>query len=204
MGGGAFSSDSRTFFSTRNGAAGSYVYKLSLDNLSVTEKLFPYWPSPGIKAIRISEDESLWFLYHGGLEVYDVGQDSIIFADYLNQGAGSVEVTPDGKYVIYTDGVDPFGGTGPPLLGFKVYNVERNEIEMVVSTVGVADGVNPTNMWLDDFCITPDGRYAVIEGAGSLFGSPDFVVFDIWQMQITNYINVPGALFRNPACQNGL
>ncbi len=203
MRGGSFSSDGSTFYAARNGAAGSYVYRLSLDSLSVTEKLFPYWQSRGIRQVRTSADESLWFLYQYGLEVYDVEQDSIIFADHLNHGTGSVEVTPNGRYVLYTDGYAELGGVGTPLLGFKVYNVERNEIDMVVSTVGVADGERTTNMVPDDFFITPDGRYAVFDNAISV-GWRDFIVFDISQMQISKYVNVPGAYFRNPACQNGL
>jgi len=123
---------------------------------------------------------SMWF---SRFEVYDVELDSIIFRDWMWNGYNYLELSPDGKYVFYTEGGNEFDVSGSNY--FTIYDIERNRIKMKVSTVGVEDGINPEFMSLGQMAITPDGKWLII---GESIDCAAFIRFNMTTMQIDDYI----------------
>ena len=205
---GVFSSRSDKFYCAGGWAGGAtllpYVYCVDLSDTSytVTRKTF----SNGATVLVIpSIYDDKWFLYltsgtfDCAFEVYDCILDSIIFSEYLTPGAGDIEISPDGKYVFYTN-----PGTilvGPPGDGhITVYDIEKNEIHSRINTPSqvVAHSI------VQHLAISPDGRKLV--GEASYLG--EFVVVDLRKMLVTesyyfgndtiNYVNL-----WDVACQSG-
>lgn len=136
-----------------------------------------------------SIDESILFLicpydmWLNQFKVYDVELDSIIFREWIWNGYNYIELSPDGKYVFYTEGGNEFDINGSNY--FTIYDIERNRIKMKVSTAGVKDGINPTLMVLGEMAITPDGKWLVI---GESIACGAFIRFNMTTMQIDDYI----------------
>jgi hypothetical protein len=171
------------------GGTGYSAYVLDIRNgFSGSVKEFD--SSAIIWDILPSPDESKWFLYRKAsswcvFEVYDVAADSIIFRQYITYGWGEMAVTPDGRYVFFTE-----AGTFQDGLGkwyFTVFDVDRNRISRLISTTGIKDGLNPAYMPLGELAITPDGRWLV---AGSVEGVPAFLRFNINTMEIDDYVEI--------------
>jgi len=106
---GIFSSDSRSFYcaADETGTGSYYAYKVDLDDdFLVTRKGFAGGNTIGVIP---SYDEERWFVYLYGagfrsfFKVYDVETDSIIFSEFITPGAGYMALTPDGKYLFYTN-----------------------------------------------------------------------------------------------------
>ncbi|MBN1212910.1 MAG: hypothetical protein JXA92_10065, partial [candidate division Zixibacteria bacterium] len=106
----SFSTDSRRLFGY---GAGSYhsVVIMDLDNnysLESTELT----PGPVIIKILHSIDESKWFLiwrynmWQNMFQVYDVILDSVMFKETIWGGLADLLISPDGKYVFYTEAGD--------------------------------------------------------------------------------------------------
>ena len=101
---GWFSQDSKSFFCS----IPSNYYALEIILADVPEIRYHAFENAAVWRIKTSTKERLWFLYlgiGGGVflfQTYDVEKDSIIFEKALNPGAGDMEVTPNGRYVIYT------------------------------------------------------------------------------------------------------
>ena len=141
---GVFSSDSKSFYCTADetGTGSCHAYKVDLDNdFFVTRK----WFADGmVVGIILSVDQEKWFLYlRCGefcyfFEAYDAETNSIIFSEFITPGTGYMALTPDGKYLFYTNpGTLLFGL--PPLSSFTAFDVEANDIYQVISTAGIPD-----------------------------------------------------------------
>lgn len=122
----------------------------------------------------------MWFNH---FEVYDRALDSVIFREWIWNGYNYIELSPDGKYVFYTEGGNEFDVNGSNY--FTIYDIERNRIKMKVSTVGVEDGINPEFMVLGQMAITPDGKWLVI---GESIDCAAFIRFNMTTMQIDDYV----------------
>jgi len=150
-----------------------------------------------------SVDNRKWFLmrqdrYNSRFEVYDVATDSIIFREYLMRGGVDIEVSPDGKYAFYTEMGDLTTSSGPS--HFTIYDVDRNRISRLVSTVGILDGLNPSYWPLGEIVITPDSRWLI---AGRSVGDPSFIRFNITTMEIDHYVQLTdNDLILGLTCQN--
>jgi len=156
-----------------------------------------------------SHDESKWFLFRRSgyqyttfFDVYDVQADSIIFRDWLIPTSGSMVLTPDGRYVFYSIPNTIFSGMAPSY--FSVFDVEKNRITMLISTVGFIDGFNPVNMPVCDLAMTPDGRWLIAGdgGIGASIGEPTFLIFNIKNMTIEDYVDIPRVHGIYYTCQN--
>ncbi|MBD3258836.1 hypothetical protein GF377_10410 [candidate division GN15 bacterium] len=167
---GRFSADSRRFYCAAGWSPdkAGFVYKVDLSDslLPVTRKAFQ---NRGVTQVIPSPDESRWFMYQSlpgnwafAFEVYDVASDSIIFHDALVPGAGHMTMSPNGRYVFYTNpglsAVDPL-----PVVQFTVYDVEANELSQVITDKSFfVDSVSykPPNT----LTVTPDSRWLVALG----------------------------------------
>jgi DNA-binding beta-propeller fold protein YncE len=180
-----------------------FAYRVDLaDTLSpVTRKTFP--DGSPLQLVP-SLDEKKWFLYlkfstFGCLfAVYDTLTDSIIFRDYLTPGTGDLELTPNGRYVFYTNPGTMLDGPQPPF-SFTAYDVEKNEIHRVISTIGVFDEPYDVGVPVGEICITPDGRWLV----AIMTGGYNYVfAMDIENMNIDRYKLGYGIMLHGLACQN--
>ena len=182
-----FSSDSKKIYGYGDGSYHSVV-KMDLEN-NYTRSAIELTPGPVIHSVVPSLDEKKYFIiwkydmWSNRFEVYDVARDSIIFRDWMWNGYNYIELSPDGKYVFYTEGGNEFDVSGSNY--FTIYDIERNRIKMKVSTVGVEDGINPEFMVLGQMAITPDGKWLVI---GESIDCAAFIRFNMTTMQIDDYI----------------
>jgi len=200
---GVFFSNSQSFY----GAVVNNVYKVDLSDtlFPVTGKSF----SDGlVKVVIPSLDETEWFLYlrfatDGYLfAVYDISSDSIIFRDYLYPGHGELEMTPDGRYVFYTNPGIENSFPDPPFW-FKVYDVEKNQIHKVINTTGILDEPYEVGVPVSEVCITPDGRWLVAAMSGEFSGYDFLLTLDISAMKIVKHRRLGGSRnFHGLACQN--
>ena len=156
------------------------------------DTVLTFAPELSVLSVVPSVDDRKWFLvrrdrYNSRFEVYDVASDSIIFREYLTWGGVDVEVSPSGKYAFYTEMGDLTTWPGPS--HFTVYDIECNRIRMLVSTIGILDGLNPSYWPLGEIAITPDGRWLI---AGRSVGDPSFIRFNLTTMEIDDYVQLTG------------
>jgi len=140
------------------------VYRLDLSGgqFNLTFHTFP----GAVRQIVPSPDESRWYLYlqvasnsQHMFAVYDVASDSLIFRDPLWPGYGEVEVTPNGRYVFYTNPGNWTYGPGPPWI--YVYDAATNAGTDSISTVGMFAAPYDDGVLITQLYITPDGRWMV-------------------------------------------
>ncbi len=194
---GKFSRDSRTFYCISS----PNVIKVDIGN-STFDLTAKFFAGAALRWIIPSVDENKWILYRqfqtfGYLfEVYDVAQDSIVYQELLSPGAGDIEVTPDGRYVFYTN-----PGTllfGPPPGPLAVFDIERNSVIDTILTPSPVNGfMVPRNL-----CITPDGRKLVVIGAR---GYGEFSVIDVRKLEVIEHYYLGNNVdIWDVVCQNGL
>jgi hypothetical protein len=163
-GNGWFSPDSKTFFCAAwgGGTGKAYAVNLADSTYPVTRKAFG-----GVVHVKPSMDQTKWFLYCNGggasaFKVYDVSADSIIFQQSLYPGYGEFAVSPDGKYVFYTN--PGRTGTDVPKLEFTIFDVKANQVSKVVTDTAIFSDsgkwVAPPNL----VAVTPDSRCLTILG----------------------------------------
>jgi DNA-binding beta-propeller fold protein YncE len=206
---GYFSYDSKSFYCAAGWSPGNlaHVYKVDLSDslFPVTRRLFA---DGGVTYIVPSIDESKWFLYlhfatFGSVfEVYDVLRDSIIFRETLVPGYGRIAITPDGKYVFYTNACRDGATILPSELAFTIFDVEANRVERVVADDDFFSG----NTWFAppyDLAVTPDGRWLAMMGGCSI-GLGVLYLYDIPKGQLVHREDFGGNrfVFTNVSAQN--
>ena len=133
-----------------------------------------------------SPDETKWFLYmatytHQLFAVYDVEADSIIFSEAMWPGNGDLAVTPNGKYVFYTNPGNMFEGPGDA--DVSIYNASTNQAEDRVTTTGLFEYPYDGGIPVGQMAVTPDGRWLVAVGSDY----PFMIRMDLASHQITGY-----------------
>jgi hypothetical protein len=164
---GAFSSDSKTFFCSVGIGPGSvgvvYSVDLSRQPYRVRHKSFS---DGSVLQVVPSHNDTKWYLYLSvgsqvaAFEVYDVCTDSVIFRDLVIPGLGQLALTPDNRYVFYTNEGRLIFGPLPPL-GFKIYDVLTNSAEQIIdsSWFTIEEGWISVPSYL---AVTPDRRSLVM------------------------------------------
>ena len=179
---GWFSNDSRTYY-----CVSSHVRKIDMSNLEVTTRPFEY---TSITRIIPTPDESKWLMYARlfpmytwAFMVYDVATDSVIFADTLIPGAGSLAMTTDGRYAFY-------GNPGSLMMGppstteLDVFDVDANAIDHVIWTETVTDTILAWEFAVGDMAATPDGRWLVVlEGVSA----HQLLLYDLVSEEFADY-----------------
>jgi len=181
--GGCFSCDSKKLYCCGRSDSEPVVYIVDLGaGPSITSK--PFSDASLMVKVMPSHDESKWFLFRRSgypnitfFDVYDVQADSIIFRDWLIPTSSSMALTPDGRYVFYTVPDTPSDGDPEAPSFFTVFDVEKNRIRMLISTVGFIDGFNPIYMPVGGLAMTPDGQWLIVgeAGSGGSIGAPTFI-----------------------------
>lgn len=184
LSGQVFSANSKRVYGVTVGTYYAFSMDLSDSAYEVTVKDFaPYI----VHQIVPSPDEIKWYLYqatygHQRFAVYDVAADSIIFSEILWPGSGDMAVTPNGKYVFYTNPGNMVWGPGD--YDLRVYDVTNNEAGERVSTYGVIAGSEDQGVLLDFLCTTPDNRWLVMLCSEYPYAS---ITVDTWTMAIVRY-----------------
>ena len=185
-----FSSDNKTLYF----AANDHWGRVELDANPVVTERYAFPPDTRGRCIIPSANESRVFLYLWNytlqytytFAVYDLALDSLVFIDPIVPGAGYLEITPDGRYVFYTNGGNVSQGPDPPKK-FTIYDVRQNKILTRIKTDIVLHDTELTNFDAWRMAITPDGRKLIMTEAP---GVNRYIVFDIGKMQITDFRNV--------------
>ncbi|MFH1688476.1 MAG: hypothetical protein ABIE70_13270 [bacterium] len=160
-GAGRFSADSRHYYTVA-----SHVRKYGpLDgSIQVTTKIFD---QTAITQVIPTPDEAKWLMYARlspmytwAFIVYEPASDSVIFMEILQPGAGYVAMTPDGHYAFYGNpGTISFGPS--PTMDFRVFDVQSNAIDCIVSTEVVVDSMPVEWFAVGEMVVTPDGKWLV-------------------------------------------
>jgi len=93
--------------------------------------------------------------------------------------------------------LNPVPGTP---LEFRVLNLVTKRLDRLVSTVGIADGLNPQDMAVGWLYVSPDSRWLVAAGTWG----DQFLVFDVRHLKVDRYIKLDGFWSDMFAGQEGL
>jgi DNA-binding beta-propeller fold protein YncE len=200
-----FSHDSKRLY--RQDSHRAYRLDLTGSEFELTSRALPY-PGLGVSHMIPSHDESKYFLYRvfndriSTFHVYDLDLDSLIFRHDFMPGRGSMEMTPDGRYVFYTN-PGAMNSDVPAPFHFTAFDVENNEIYKTIETTSPRP--QQDGQHVGRLAITPDGRKLVALNA--IGGT--FVVVDVASMEQTEayYLgqeDVNRVLLWDVACRNGL
>ncbi len=187
-GNGSFTSDSKNFYySSRTSMDTGYF----MNKVNLSDSLFPVTrkaiPGNGVGQVVPSVDETKWFLYRSvalwtyAFEVYDVINDSIIFREILAPGAGSIAISPDGKFAFYTNPGSNAIVLPQPDYSFTIFDIYTNSIDTVIKAPEYFSDTGwggPPNL----LSVSPDGKTLGILG-GNL-ANIAFYVFDIERKEL--------------------
>ena len=169
-GNGIFSADSKTFYCATFDSGGYlFAHKISLSNTITADTI--YFPGGDAWRIVPNRSQTTWFLFlwvrldYFIFRVYDPLVDSTLFDYLFAPGHGDMLITPDGRYVVFSQ-PGRLNSDVPAPSYFTVFDVAANRIADTVSVRGIADGTNPTFMPIGELCITPNGRHLVGLGFG--------------------------------------
>ncbi|MGH8015071.1 MAG: hypothetical protein ACREBV_02655 [Candidatus Zixiibacteriota bacterium] len=175
IGDGRFSKNSKRLYGLSN--TGRVIHRIEISD-SVFESAQFNTPFGVVRDLEPSKDESKLLLYlvttfGDYFAVHDIALDSIIFLEAQQPGYGEMEITPNGRYVFYTDpGQGMLGIGGPGWI--SVYDVACNRVLTRITTEGVLDPPNQLGLPINEINITPDGR---------------------WLVALTDYFTSPGTIF---------
>jgi hypothetical protein len=95
-------------------------------------------------------------------QAYDIASDSVIFSKSLCPGLGDMEITSDGRYIIFSQTGSWTHGCPPPRY-FTIFDIEHNcidrEVDAFIDSLGIAPAIG-------ELCLTPDGRHLIGIGPG--------------------------------------
>ncbi len=198
----AFSRDSRFLYGlSYSGDTASFLVNLNLNDTGIS---FHRLPSAVASHLRPIAGDSLFCYYEDRgtcLErfvVFDLTNDSILFSDMLVSGGGTAQ-TPDGRYVFYTEPLNPSGCWPHPEI-LRVYDVQLNRVARIIDTRCVNPDLPDCDrhtFWLNSLCVTPDGRWVV----GSPLGAY-IIVIDLHSWLVTENIYLEnGEWLGDATCQ---
>jgi hypothetical protein len=161
---GIFSQNGDIFSCAGHDTTYSHTYVLKIDLADgCTETKWSFVGGCPYRVIPDANYQKLFLYLHVYNElflfqVYDITSDSIIFSKSLCPGAGDMEITPDGRYVIFSQPGTWIVGVCPSPRYFTIFDIEGNcidrEVDAFVDSLGIVGATN-------DLCLTPDGRHLI-------------------------------------------
>lgn len=198
-----FSDDNRIIVGMTPSASGSKSIGYRAD-LNSSSDIFRRTFAGNLMLILPTTDGAKWFLLElvfgdiWSFETYDVSTDSIVFSMNFAPGWGWMALTPDNKYLFYTNPGDIISHGGPESPNtITVFDVERNTILKEIPT-GTLVPTDSGDVWMDFpvslIHVTADGRWLVGLGAYP-FGI--VVTVDIQSLEVVRYevLGMPRQLF---------
>ncbi|HDL01315.1 MAG TPA: hypothetical protein ENH23_03685 [candidate division Zixibacteria bacterium] len=138
------------------------------NNFSKTEKQIDVLAG---RPIPSYDGQKLFFLNYfnwdaTAFEVYDFSVDSIIFINVHSPGHGLMTISPDGKFVFFTNPGTMMVGTFPPPY-YNAYDVDKNEL-LEISTLNFPGTENDSikGMIAQEVAVTSDGKWVTTVGLG--------------------------------------
>ncbi len=198
---GKFTLDGKRLYCPKHG---TQIYCLNLDTIPISARIV-YYPQALAMSLVPSEDgKYLYVLAQKGaetqLQIFEIGLDSVIYsltipAFFSSAGtAPLIDITPNGKYVVFTDG-EPSGGFEIPHSSRTVFvfNTTSRALESIIPIFGVdpnyPDGLAPYN-----FVITPDSRWFISGGQG-------IIAIDLETKTVRKLIELPNRFFNGITCR---
>lgn len=207
---GIFSHDDETFYAIGNVDVEGYdpypaLYRVSLtDTTDVRKSAFldnPYRRVPThVEPIWDDDKVMIYFrvyIFDYSFEVYDWSRDSIIFAELLTPGAGSITLQSDGRYAYFTNPGDFTTGPPPPSEFYR-FNTKTMTCDKTISTSGAFD--DPAFYWwpVGDVVATPDGRWLVL----THWSYDELVVYDLCRSRFSHFYRLDRpVILQWPQCQ---
>jgi len=172
---GIFSADSKAFYcSTFDSTGWIFAHKIILSDPIYADTI--YLPDGAVWRVLPNSDETKWFVFIWIwndiflFDAYDLVMDSIIYRKSFAPGHGDMELTPDGRNVIFSQ-PGRLNSDVPAPDYFTIFDVDANDIDRQVSTKGICEQ-SPYGFSTGELCITPDGRHLIsiwAIGGGFLF-----------------------------------
>jgi len=195
---GHFSSNSQNFYFAGSGGWPSQAYMINLNTFEIISKDFSSDSYDAfVGRVVPSIDESLWFVYYSvppfpnenyRFVVYDPVEDQNIYIDIQRPGHGNIEISPDGKYVFYTNPGGILTQQYPPPNSFKVYDIENNTLFKEISTLLTFNETDTIYFPTEEICVTPDSKWLVALS----WGFDEIIVVNLETMEIEKQIALGG------------
>jgi hypothetical protein len=183
---GRFTPDGGIFVCAGRDSAGPYAVELDIANGFQERRVSFADGSPFL--VVPNHDNTKWYLLlcvHNDVfwfEVYDLLADSTTFRSLLRPGFGDIEITPDGRYVIFSQRGSEISAPPPPY--FTIFDTKVNRITFHVSTSGLGQE-GSLYVPVGGLCVTPDGKHLVCLSAPVACELLDFALEDF---SFANYI----------------
>jgi len=185
---GSFTADSRSFLTPRLGISTPVVREISLiDPVDVRDHDFGVYPWQ----VVVTSDDSQWFVRMilstcvSSFRVHAMPSESLLFNLDMNPGGGDMAITPDNRYVIYTQHGPASQSCCPSRRAFIFYDILARQISHEVSTI--VDSLPMFMTVIEDFCLTPNGRYLL-----SIGESGDLLQYDLERNEFKKYLIMEG------------
>ena len=208
---GTFSADGQTFYGCGHSGSG-FVYELSMGGSFVTSASWLTYRVP--TTLGVSPDGAKWYLYSidtqhqctYSFDVYDTLADSIIFSVPVVPGLGSLAVSPEGRFVYFTNpgyGMMPNPDCPEPPNEITVFDASKNQLYLKISTAATYGDLGFQYLNIGSLESTPDGKWIL-----GLSVHTGFVLIDANAAQITQFEALGDLLFDHylfsPMAQTGL
>jgi hypothetical protein len=200
---GRFSTDGRRYYCGAVGTDSYHAYRFDLDD-GLGETVYHFDNLGAIQEVLPSRDEKKIFIitrlgtYDSGFYVYDISLDSIIYFRSFAPQPARIEVAPNGRYVYLTAG-GTLNSMDFPEFSFAIFDIAANDF---TEEVKIGDNVSFESYFpLDQFVVTPDGRYLV---GGWLFEPRYLPVYDLVRKDTVCMLQYDQRYMGNIECQVGL
>ena len=124
-------------------------------------------PRSGTYQVVPSRDESKLYYYsiitdcYYRIDGFDLAGDSMSFGTNVSPGWGMLDITKDGRYLVYTNSGWWLTYCWTPPMELTFVDIDADSIVRRVSTTGFVDGTSPQYWSAANFTLTPDGRWLV-------------------------------------------
>ncbi|MFH1688100.1 MAG: hypothetical protein ABIE70_11355 [bacterium] len=95
------------------------------------------------------------------IDGFDLAGDSMSFGTNVSPGWGMLDITKDGRYLVYTNSGWWLTYCWDPPMELTFVDIAADSIARRISTTGFVDGSVPQYWSAANFALTPDGRWLV-------------------------------------------
>lgn len=187
-----FSSDGQTLYAVRGQGDGGLL-RVQIERGSYVVDTLPF--SVG-RVMPDPDGRTLYLATFGLFMHYDLHRDTALYLDTLSGGIPDIEVTPDGRYVFYSDPGSRFRQTN----ALCVYEPRTRRLRTKISCEAEFDGYQ-VSMNAGSIAITPDGRTLVATWTSGGWTLPGFFVVDVHSLEVKEYFDTRPMAMGQALCQ---
>ena len=172
------------------------IYKIDCNTMEVIDT---FYTASSVRELVYSHLSNEIFyisplMYNGVLYRFDVDTGEHTILDFLTHTTGAVRITPDGKYILATDGADPLHGrfSNPYIYLYDIENTKLDYIPCTPFLVHPSAGL----IIFGNIAITSDNCRAYVCAVPSYYGGPSPAgVIDLHTMKMTHTVEKPTEYF---------